>query len=222
MDIPIELVIFDCDGVLIDSEGLSAEVLIGGLSDLGILVDFDYFCVNFLGRSFPTVARDIQATFQVELPDDFERNYRRDLLAKFAQALSPTKGVKDMLDAMTVRSCVATSSSPARVTNSLNIVGLSDYFGSNVFTASQVAFGKPAPDLFLYTAAQMGVDPRKCLVIEDSLPGVEAGLAAGMPVLRFTGGVHLAGRVLKHGDDVQTFDNWTDLRTLMPALFTPS
>jgi HAD superfamily hydrolase (TIGR01509 family) len=219
MDTRIDLVIFDCDGVLIDSEGLSAEVLIGALADLGVVVDFDYFCANFVGRSFPTVARDIQATFDLILPHDFEQNYRRDLLAKFAYELTPTKGVTDMLSALTARYCVATSSSPARVSNSLNIVDLTSYFGQSIFTASEVAFGKPAPDLFLHAAARMGVDPAHCLVIEDSLPGVEAALAANMRVLRYTGGAHLAARVLKHADYVRSFEKWCDLRALVPAIF---
>tara|TARA_R110002072_G_scaffold27730_3_gene89967 strand:+ start:232 stop:900 length:669 start_codon:yes stop_codon:yes gene_type:complete len=219
MDRPIDLIILDCDGVLIDSEGLSAEVLIGALEVLGVPVDFDYFCTNFVGRSFPTVARDIQATFDVVLPCDFEQNYRRDLLAKFEHHLVPTVGVADMLDGLTTRFCVATSSSPARVSISLNIAKLTCYFGPDVFTASQVAHGKPAPDLFLFAAAKMNVDPAHCLVIEDSLPGVEAALAADMRVLRYTGGAHLAGRVLKHGDHVRSFEDWTDLRALVPEIF---
>ena len=221
MDTRIDLVIFDCDGVLIDSEGLSAEVLLGALAKLGVVIDFDYICTNFMGRSFPTVARDIQMTFDVDLPGDFEQQYRHELLAKFAQRLTPTKGVTDVLDRLTTRCCVATSSSPERVSNSLNIVDLARYFGPNVFTASQVAHGKPAPDLFLYTAEKMGVDPAHCLVIEDSLPGVEAALAANMRIFRYTGGAHLAGRVLKHADYVRSFEHWPDLRALVPSIFTP-
>ncbi len=220
MTTKIELVIFDCDGVLIDSEGLSADVLIGALSDLGLTVDFDYFCTNFVGRSFPTVARDIRTTFDVALPEGFEQNYRRDLLAKFAQDLLPTEGVAGMLGALKTPYCVATSSSPARVSNSLNIVKLAHYFGEDVFTASEVKHGKPAPDLFLHAAARMGVDPAHCLVIEDSLPGVEAAIAANMRVLRYTGGAHLAKRVLKHADDVPSFDRWPDLFELAPDLLS--
>jgi len=215
---PINLVIFDCDGVLIDSEGLSAQVLIAALDALGVAVDFDYFCTNFVGRSFPTVAQDIRTTFAVTLPDRFEQDYRRDLLARFTEGLGPTPGVMAMLDRLRTRSCVATSSSPARVSHSLQIVGLTARFGADVFTASEVRQGKPAPDLFLHSARRMGADPARCLVIEDSLPGVEAALAAGMQVLRYTGGAHLAGRVLKHGDQVRSFDNWEDLFVMVPDL----
>ncbi len=215
----IDLVIFDCDGVLIDSEGLSAEVLMGALADLGVAVDFDYFCVNFLGRSFPTVARDIQTTFDLILPDDFEQRYRRDLFARFTEELAPTRGVEEILKGLTVPYCIATSSSPARVSNSLNITNLARRFGDHVFTASEVQRGKPAPDLFLYTAARMGFDPANCLVIEDSLPGIEAALAANMQILRYTGGAHLGGRVLKHADHVETFNDWAELKSRVPMIF---
>ena len=219
MQTPIDLVIFDCDGVLINSEGLSAEVLLGGLADLGVVVDFDYFCANFVGRSFPAVEQDIRTTFDLDLPDDFEQKYRHALFARFVDELTPTHGVQAMLDALVVPFCVATSSSPERLSYSLNIVGFASCFGQNVFTASEVAQGKPAPDLFLYAARKMGVDPARCLVIEDSLPGVEAARAANMRVLRYTGGAHLAGRVLRHAEDVSSFEDWVEFPALVPTIF---
>ena len=215
---PIEAVIFDCDGVLIDSEVLSARTLISALSAQGIAVDFDYFCVNFLGRSFPTVAEDIRRTFDIALPEGFEAAYRADLLTAFETELARTPGIGAVLEAMTLPYCVATSSSPERAMRSLSVTGLDRYFGPRIYTASQVARGKPAPDLFLHAATQMGADPRRCLVIEDSLPGLQAGRAAGMHVLRYTGGAHLRGRVLKHDAGVRSFDNWGALSLLMADL----
>lgn len=215
---PVDLIIFDCDGVLIDSEGLSARVLIGALARHGIALDLDYFCVNFVGRSFPTVAQDIREKWDVTLPPGFESDYRRELLGVFERELRPTQGLVALLDRLSTRACVATSSSPERVSNSLRMTGLAPYFDGVVFTASEVARGKPAPDLFLHAAARMGVDPALCLVIEDSVPGVRAALAARMRVLRYTGGVHLRGRTLKHPDTVPTFDNWAELGDLAPDL----
>ncbi|MEM8868872.1 MAG: HAD family hydrolase [Pseudomonadota bacterium] len=215
---PIELVIFDCDGVLIDSEGLSAEVLLALLADQGLTLDFDYFCVNFVGRSFHTVADDIRRTFDMDLPIGFEDAYRTKLLEAFEARLQPTPGIKEAVARLRPAYCVATSSSPKRAHNSLRIAGLTEVFGANVFTASQVNLGKPAPDLFLFTAEQMGVDPAACLVIEDSLPGIDAAVGAGMEVLRFTGGAHLRNRRLKHRMTIRTFDNWPDLFQLMPSL----
>ncbi len=217
---PIDLVIFDCDGVLIDSEGLSGTVLIGALADLGVNIDWDYFCANFVGRSFPTVAQDIRETFALALPPTFEADYRAELLDRFQTELHAMAGVVAMLDALGTARCVATSSSPARVARSLAITGLASRFEGVVFTASEVARGKPAPDLFLHAAARMGVAPDRVLVIEDSLPGVEAAEAAGMDVLRFIGGSHLKGRRLKHEDHVQVFDTWGDLFVLRRGLAT--
>ena len=214
----IDLIIFDCDGVLIDSEGLSARVLIRVLADLGVDVDMDYFCANFVGRSFPTVARDIRENWDVALPEGFEQSYRDDLLDVFERELQPTPGLVGMLDSLQTRCCIATSSSPERVSHSLRIAKLSGRFGSDIFTASEVRHGKPAPDLCLHAAGRMGVDPARCLVIEDSIPGVAAALAAQMRVLRYTGGEHLKGRMLKHPHTVTTFDNWSDLRLLAPQL----
>ncbi|MEO0911593.1 MAG: HAD family hydrolase [Pseudomonadota bacterium] len=214
----IELVIFDCDGVLIDSEGLSAEVLLSELAALGLALDMDYFCAHFMGRSFPTVAEDIRDRFDLVLPETFEASYRARLLRAFEARLQPTNGVVEVIEALAVPACVATSSSPKRASNSLRIARLTEYFPGVVFTASEVARGKPAPDLFLHTAARMGVRPEACLVIEDSLPGIAAGVAAGMRVLRYTGGSHLAGRMLKHGADVEVFDKWSDFFEIFPEL----
>ncbi len=204
----IDLIIFDCDGVLVDSEGLSAGVLLDLLANHGVAADFDYFCVNFLGRSFPTVAEDIRRSFNVALPPTFETDYRRHLLAAFEEGLQPTPGMVGVLEALELPYCLATSSSPERCGRSLAVTGLESYFAGRIFTASMVRRGKPAPDLFLHAAAVMDHPPERCLVIEDSLPGIEAALAAGMHVLRFTGGVHLRGRTLKHPASVTTFDTW--------------
>ncbi len=207
----IDLIIFDCDGVLIDSELISSRVMIDGLRPLGVNINSDYVAEHFVGRSFPTVARLITERFQVNLPDDFEQRYRTDLLAAFEAELQPTLGIAAVLQELMLRKCVATSSSPQRAARSLQIAQLAPYFGANVFTASQVAHGKPAPDLFLFAAAKMQADPSRCLIIEDSLIGVQAGLAAGMQVCRYVGGGHLAAR--DPGKDtenpaVRVFSDW--------------
>lgn len=214
----IKAVIFDCDGVLIDSEGVSARVLNAALARHGVEINFDYFCVNFVGRSFPTVAEDIRQSFNVDLPPDFEPTYRAELLAAFEHDLHPTAGIVPVLKALDLPSCVATSSSPERVARSLALTRLDRFFGGRVFTASEVKNGKPAPDLFLHAARSIGIDPQHCLVIEDSLPGIEAAQAAGMKVLRYTGGVHLKGRTLKHGTTVASFDNWRDFSVMLAGI----
>ena len=188
-----DLVIFDCDGVLIDSEVISAAMLISELALYGVSIDMEFVSRQFLGRSYPVVIKEVRETFGIVLPDHFESDYRARLLAAFERDLKIMPGIRGVLAQLQVRCCVATSSSPERVAKSLKLVGLGQAFGPSVFTATLVASGKPAPDLFLFTAHKMGVKPEHCLVIEDSLNGVRAGLAAGMQVWRFTGGSHLRG-----------------------------
>jgi HAD superfamily hydrolase (TIGR01509 family) len=190
------LIIFDCDGVLIDSEIISARMLVGALADLGVRIDLDYIARHFLGRSYPTVMRTIREDFGVDLPPDFEDDYRARLLAAFERDLRPMPGARRVLESVRVPWCVATSSSRLRAQRSLEIAGLRGLVGERLFTAGDVRQGKPAPDLFLHAADRMGVDPAACVVIEDSLNGVLAARAAGMRVWRFTGGSHLAGRDL--------------------------
>lgn len=188
------LLIFDCDGVVIDSEVISARMLIAELEGHGVRIDLDFVARHFLGRSYPTVLAEVRRTFGIALPDRFEADYRARLLDAFARGLAEMPGVRAVLAALDRPYCLATSSSPERVARSLSLTDLGRFFEGRVFTASRVARGKPAPDLFLLAAAEMGADPADCLVIEDSLTGVRAGLAAGMEVWRFTGGSHLRGR----------------------------
>lgn len=203
------LVIFDCDGVIADSEILSAMVLIDQLDELGIGITAEDVRRDFLGRSFPTVAGLIRERFGSPLPADFEASYRSRLLDRFETELHETPGFSAMLAGLAVPVCVATSSSPQRVARSLDLLGLTERFGGDVFTASQVARGKPAPDLFLFAAARMGVPPDRALVVEDSPPGLAAAFAAGMRVLHYRGGAHLRGLPAGTGD-VASFDNWAE------------
>lgn len=121
-----DLVIFDCDGVLIDSEIISATVLIAELARVGIVLDLDHVRRHFLGRSFPTVAEDIRRNFERPLPGDFEARYRAGLIAEFQRSLRLTEGLLPVLDRLRVPACVATSSSPPRVAQALRIVGLAE------------------------------------------------------------------------------------------------
>jgi len=187
----IDLVIFDCDGVLIDSEIISAQMLVAELAGLGVAIDLPYVARHFLGRSYPTVMKVIRAEFGVELSAAFEEQYRQRLLAAFEARLAVMPGAAAVLAGMARPWCVATSSSQARAERSLAIAGLAGLVGDRLFTAGMVANGKPAPDLFLLAAARMGAEPARCLVVEDSLNGIRAAHAAGMRVWRFTGGSHM-------------------------------
>lgn len=190
-----DLVIFDCDGVLIDSEIISAQMLVDELATLGVRIDLDYVARHFLGRSYPVVMAQIRAEFGLDLPPAFEDAYRARLLEAFRRDLKVMPGAADVLAAMRCPWCVATSSSPRRAEMSLQVAGLWPLVQGRLFTASEVARGKPAPDLFLHAAARIGADPGRALVIEDTLAGIRAARAAGMAVWRFTGGSHLKGRL---------------------------
>ena len=215
-----ELVIFDCDGVLIDSEIISAQMLVTELASLGVAIDLDYVTRHFLGRSYPTVMQQIRKEFGLDLPTAFEDQYRQRLMAAFELRLKVMPHVLSVLTTLALPYCVATSSSPMRAQRSLEIAGLAG-LTERLFTSTMVARGKPAPDLFLHAAVVMGVDPSACLVIEDSLNGVRAARAAGMPVWRFVGGSHLAGRLEEEPADARPdlrFASFADFYAIDPAI----
>ncbi|MGL4236142.1 HAD family hydrolase [Tabrizicola sp.] len=198
-----DLVIFDCDGVLIDSEIISARMLVAELARLGLAIDLSYVERHFLGRSYPVVMDTIRREYGLDLPADFEARYRENLLAVFHKELKVVPHVRDVLEAMGVPFCVATSSSPRRAEISLGLAGLSALVEGRVYTSTMVARGKPEPDLFLFAANAMGARPERTLVIEDSLTGIRAGLAAGMTVWRFVGASHLGPDTPEEPEDAR-------------------
>jgi HAD superfamily hydrolase (TIGR01509 family) len=185
-----DLIIFDCDGVLIDSELIACEVDAACLSEIGWPHTVEDILERYVGRSAAAMLADIEARTGRRLPDGFPEMLRRRLAAAFETDLTAIPGVEDVLDRLSCRFCIASSSAPERLRHSLTLVGLYDRFAPDIFSAAEVRRGKPAPDLFLHAAARIGVPPSRCLVIEDSLAGVEAAGAAGMTVFGFTGGGH--------------------------------
>ena len=186
----IALVIFDCDGVLIDSEIISATVLVEELARSGIAIEMSHVLQNFIGHPYPVVADKITAIAGAPLPATFEGDYRAQLARRFDAELRPMPGILEVLDHLAVPFCAATSSHPERAQRSLRAAGLTERFAARVFTTAMVARPKPAPDLFLHAAKAMQVEPGQCLVIEDSDLGIAAAQAAGMIAWQFTGGSH--------------------------------
>ena len=186
----IALVIFDCDGVLVDSELISAQMVVEVFSEIGLNVDLSFVYHNFVGHSFTTVAAKYAREHGKNVPDSFENDYRERLLNAFGGKLKAMAGIETVLDQLNVPFCLASGSSPARVNRSLEVTGLTQRFKDKIFTTSLVAKGKPAPDIFYYAAEMMGAAPNECLVIEDSTAGVDGAKAATMTVWQFTGGVH--------------------------------
>jgi len=183
------LLIFDCDGVLVDSEPLACRIDAEYLTELGYPFTAEEIVLRFVGVSLKDMAARIEAEHGRRLPTDFGARLTRRILDRFETELQPVRGVRDAVLALPHRRCVASSSTPDRIALSLRAAGLADLFG-DLFSAVEVKRGKPAPDLFLHAAARMGAAPEECVVIEDSAFGVQAARAAGMRVIGFTGGSH--------------------------------
>lgn len=192
-----ELVIFDCDGVLVDSEALSVSALLGMIELAGGSVDEDAAYEHFLGKSMKSVREILRRNFGLEISDQHLTAMRVDLMRKFREELKPIPGVKEMLPKLGLPFCVASSGTLERIRYALDVTGLLGLMEPHLFSAAMVAKGKPAPDLFLHAAASMKAHPRECVVIEDSPAGVAAARAAGMRVLAFTGGAHAGNPALK-------------------------
>ena len=190
----IDLVIFDCDGVVVDSEVLSCESLVDVLDLYGVRVSLDDVFEKFLGRSFSLVEAYYLETVGRPLPDALRTGYRTTLASKFRSFLKPMPAIVGLLNALETPYCLASSSDRERIDVTLEVTGLRRLFTNRIYLSSMVPEGKPAPDLFLYAARQMGHKPRRSLVVEDTVSGVLAGKAAGMTVWGFTGGGHCVGR----------------------------
>jgi HAD superfamily hydrolase (TIGR01509 family) len=208
-----DLVIFDCDGVLVDSEVLSCQCLSEVLGECGIALSEDQAVELFLGRSSAALLSHYKDDRRVN-PETFLPELKSRVLQRFSQRLRPIPGVEAVVSRLESLSCVASSSDLDRVSQSLALTGLASLFGSRLYTAQMVERGKPAPDLFLYAAAQMHAAPQRTLVIEDSVSGVTAAKAAGMAVWGFVGGSHYQSRdgraMLYDAGADRVFDRMTD------------
>jgi HAD superfamily hydrolase (TIGR01509 family) len=209
----LELVIFDCDGVLVDSERLAVRIDVEVLGKLGWVLTEAEVVERFVGRSDAAVAREIEAHLGRTLPGDWLTEFEHLYREAFAAELRPVPGVVEALDRITLPTCVASSGSHDKMRYTLGLTGLYARFAGRIFSASEVAHGKPAPDLFLHAAARMGVEPAACAVVEDSRFGVQAARAAGMRVLGYAGGLTPAERLAGPGTVV-----FRDMRELPELL----
>lgn len=187
---PYDLVIFDCDGVLVDSEALACVVHADVLTQHGYTITAAQVHERFLGRSAREARFEVESELGFALPDAYTVQLKATIDRVFGEQLTPIPHIADTLTKLSQRICVASSGTPTRIRSSLGTTGLIDRFAPHLFSALQVERGKPAPDLFLFAAAQMNTPPSRCVVVEDSVPGVTAAHAAGMTVIGFTGGSH--------------------------------
>jgi HAD superfamily hydrolase (TIGR01509 family) len=187
---PTTLIIFDCDGVLVDSELLACQVEIEILQGLGHPISLGEFQRRAIGRSRKDNQAMLEGLWDRPLPADYTEQVQSRLFDLFRTGLRPVVGMVDLVGRVAVDRCVASSSPPDRLGLVLSIGGYEPLFPSHVFSAVEVARGKPAPDLFLHAAYRMGAEPGRCLVVEDSVPGIQAAKAAGMTAVGFCGGGH--------------------------------
>jgi HAD superfamily hydrolase (TIGR01509 family) len=216
--VKFDLVIFDCDGVLVDSEAISCRAHAETLTRHGYPISADQVLDRFLGVSDREARQTIEAELRRRLPDDFEAQMKQAALQRYANELQPIPYIGEAIAAISLPKCVASSGTPEKIRHGLTCAGLYDLLTPNIFSATQVKRGKPAPDLFLFAATQMAAAPERCVVIEDSVPGITGALAAGMTVLGFHGGSHCrpgyADRLSAAGAAV-TFDDMRELPGLI-------
>ena len=214
------LMIFDCDGVLVDSEPLAAIAYVRVYAKHGLAITPDIVaqCVGMKQADIFTRIEQLTGhAYPLEHADDVWAETR----AVFTEQLQPVRGIADFLSSLSVPRCVASSSSVERIMHSLTLTGLLPYFGEAIFSSSMVSRGKPAPDLFLFAAGKMGAGPAHCIVIEDSPFGVQGAVAAGMKVVGFTGGGHTSPQ---HGEQLLAagadgiFDSWRAVAEAFPEM----
>ena len=213
MDGPFELVIFDCDGVLVDSERIAVRVEAEFLAELGWPLSQAEIVERFMGRTTEYMDEAIEAQLGSRLPGDWSDQFQRRYREAFAAELVPVDGVLDALDQIAVPTCVASSGSHDKLRFTLGHTGLYERFEGRIFSGYEVANGKPAPDLFLHAAARMGAGPARCAVVEDSLYGVLAARAAGMRVFGYAGGLTPADRL--EGEATVVFEDMRELSRLL-------
>lgn len=188
----IQLIIFDCDGVLIDSETISAKVISNQFNKLGIDIDTQYVQKHFIGQSYLKVKGHVLENFNIHLADNFEEEYREELLKVFDKELKIVPGIENILRHLNIQKCVATSSSKTRANSSLKTVGIYEYVKNHIFSAYNLGDkGKPSPHIYLNCAKKYNIEPQNVLVIEDSLVGIQGGKRAGMKTWHFIGASHL-------------------------------
>ena len=209
-----DLVIFDCDGVLVDSEPLANRVLAERLAIVGLHMPVGEVMKAFVGRTREGCIARAAEMLGRPLPPDFAAEWDRVLYARLREELEAVEGVVDVLDRLQVPYCAASNSSRERLRLGLEATGLWPRFAGRAFSAEEVARPKPAPDLFLHAARAMGAAPSRCAVVEDTPTGVRAGVAAGLAVFAFAGAAH-ADRAALAAAGGRVFESMRDLPELI-------
>ncbi len=218
------VVLFDCDGVLVDSEPISLATLVDVLDHYGAPLSLAEVAARFSGRSSTAPIEHIRLETGRDIALEFKPFFYERLFARYDVELRKTDAINTVLAALKKRKiafCISSSSSVQRLERTMKVTGLGHWFGTDIYSADFVLNGKPAPDLFLYAADKMGFRPDQAIVIEDSIAGVKAAVAAGMTCIGYVGGGHYAGqredastRLYEAGADI-VFDDMRDIVTLI-------
>jgi HAD superfamily hydrolase (TIGR01509 family) len=211
-----DLVIFDCDGVLVDTERIAVRIDVKVLKELGWTMTEADVVERFMGRSDAYMVSQVEAYLGRPLPPDWETPYHAWYRQAFEAELTPVDGIVEALATIAIPTCVASSGTHERIRFTLGLTGLHPRFAGRIFSVQDVVHGKPAPDLFLHAAKQMGVEPARCAVVEDSRYGVEAARAAGMRAFGYAGG--LTPRAWLEGPATVVFDDMRELPRLLDDL----
>ena len=179
-------IIFDCDGVLVDSEAISTGVLVDMANALGANMDYKQSLIAFKGKSLTACIDVISKRIDNTIPIHFEQDYRINTFEAFRKQIQPIKGIREVLDKLKVPFCVASSGPENKIRLNLEVAGLLPYFENHIFSCYAIQKWKPKPDVFLWAAKTMGFKPNECLVVEDSVSGVKAALAGGFDVFGYT------------------------------------
>lgn len=214
-------IIFDFDGVIADSEALANTVLAEAVTGLGLPTTLDDALRLYQGQRWPEAMMLIEKGIGHPLPENFAEKLKADTLRRFETDLREVEGAIPFIRKSTTPKCIASSSSMERLSLCLRVLGIDQEFSGRVFSADSVPCGKPSPDIFLYAAAQIGVAPSDCIVIEDSVSGVQAGVAAGMTVIGLCAATHCKNghaEQLSEAGAYRVMDSWLEVATLiLPA-----
>ena len=211
---PIELVIFDCDGVLVDSEILTVEIEARVLTEMGIPMTSADVVREFMGKSDANMHAELTQLMGVDAAIEFDRITSNEVIAAFQDRLAAVDGVEVLIDALHangIATCVASSGTHTKMQFTLGRTGLWSRFQGRIFSATEVEHGKPAPDVFVHAAQRMRFAPEHCAVIEDSVYGVQAAIAAGMQAFGYAGG--LTSEPVLREAGATTFNNMRELVT---------
>lgn len=210
----IKCIIFDCDGVLVDSESIGNQVLLSMAKEFGLKMTLEEAFINFNGRSLKDCFQQIEEIIMQELPENFEDEYRKKSFEAFKKELQPIKDVKEFIDNLAVSYCVASSGPPEKIILNLTTVGLIDKFEHKIFSSYQINSWKPNPEIFLFAAKEMGFQVHECMVIEDSKAGVIAAKKGGFTVYGFANS-YTEKELSKEGAIV--FYDFQELKTILSA-----